>query len=519
MNKSADESSIEIKTALRKLNPQNGGDHKYRVRRLNKFRNYVTDGEKGLNTPEFYDDDLLTLFAGTTHDVGNTSEGYSLLKAASEPSTDHSGVLKRSAKHAMALIKYLVCDFVDKENGKPVKREDDTNLNAFAHALCCLTINQLKKCTWELHLISNMNDQNDMRAGSKEDACEVLLLLILENKNVVGNKEGQSSLKTLLPNEKAQAAFESWVKEHKSAAMYRKMKSNLEVASEYLTNEVSTHGGDTIRRDSYTFNDEETNRTESKSLHSKIHAMNNENPLSMKPAERWSDSILATKFKQKRAALVSNGSKNVNDDESHITTSSDLAADAMAREAEREENRAALEKERAREEKQREIGKDPLGLRGDNFDLRLIQTNRESLIQEALELFQDEEEEEFKLVKESVTNTGNGSTGTPSGIQEKLLSLQAKRDSFMAMIESSASRRSKNNQKSNTEWSEMKDNEDIEENDTMNDNNNNDGIASILPIYQNFDPLLFLSLVHGKATYDQLQDALKRLNSELFLIC
>lgn len=39
--KNADRSSIEIKTMLRKLHPDRG-NHKDRIRRLNRFRTYVT---------------------------------------------------------------------------------------------------------------------------------------------------------------------------------------------------------------------------------------------------------------------------------------------------------------------------------------------------------------------------------------------------------------------------------------------------------------------------------------------
>jgi hypothetical protein len=38
---SADRSSIEIKDLLRKLHPSSNNNHKDRIRRLNKFRNYV----------------------------------------------------------------------------------------------------------------------------------------------------------------------------------------------------------------------------------------------------------------------------------------------------------------------------------------------------------------------------------------------------------------------------------------------------------------------------------------------
>jgi hypothetical protein len=37
----AERSSIEIKDLLRKLHPSSGNNHKDRIRRLNKFRNYV----------------------------------------------------------------------------------------------------------------------------------------------------------------------------------------------------------------------------------------------------------------------------------------------------------------------------------------------------------------------------------------------------------------------------------------------------------------------------------------------
>ena len=37
----ADRSSIEIKDLLRKLHPSSNNSHKDRIRRLNKFRNYV----------------------------------------------------------------------------------------------------------------------------------------------------------------------------------------------------------------------------------------------------------------------------------------------------------------------------------------------------------------------------------------------------------------------------------------------------------------------------------------------
>jgi len=54
MSSGADRSSIEIKVLLKNLDPTKTNlKHKDRLRRLNKFRNYVTTKP----SPEFYDDD------------------------------------------------------------------------------------------------------------------------------------------------------------------------------------------------------------------------------------------------------------------------------------------------------------------------------------------------------------------------------------------------------------------------------------------------------------------------------
>ena len=58
----ADRSSIEIKVLLKNLDPTKTSiKHKDRLRRLNKFRNYVTTKPP----PEFYDDDYLLLLLGS----------------------------------------------------------------------------------------------------------------------------------------------------------------------------------------------------------------------------------------------------------------------------------------------------------------------------------------------------------------------------------------------------------------------------------------------------------------------
>jgi len=91
----AERATQEIKALLRRLDPKDSS-HKDRIRRLNKFRNYVT-GESSAGTPEFYDDDIPLLLLGSAapaallassdllddidYGGGDSSEIYGLLQA------------------------------------------------------------------------------------------------------------------------------------------------------------------------------------------------------------------------------------------------------------------------------------------------------------------------------------------------------------------------------------------------------------------------------------------------------
>lgn len=48
------------------------------------------------------------------------SEIYGLMQACGSPSTEHEHALKRSARHSMMLLKYLVCDYVEMQDGQKI---------------------------------------------------------------------------------------------------------------------------------------------------------------------------------------------------------------------------------------------------------------------------------------------------------------------------------------------------------------------------------------------------------------
>jgi hypothetical protein len=130
------------------------------------------------------------------------------------------------------------------------------------------------------------------------------------------------------------------------------------------------------------------------------------------------------------------------------------------------------EKKRMEGQKQRLLGRDPLGIKGSAidsnreahaFDLREIDAKREDLFQQALTNIEDEIEEELTHVDEN-------------GV-DKVNWLETQRQALLAIAETKK----------------------------------NSG-ASILPTDPKFDPLLFLTLVHRNATYKELQDSTSRLS-------
>ena len=130
-------------------------------------------------TPEFYDDDIPLLLLGSAApaallgDDPEVLDGsmYGLLQACGTPSAEHDHMLKRSARHAMSLLKFLVCDFVEDGTG-PSADINSPNLNLFAQAFCSLPVDKYRYMSLDLHVIG------DQRGGAKEDACHVMVLLL-----------------------------------------------------------------------------------------------------------------------------------------------------------------------------------------------------------------------------------------------------------------------------------------------------------------------------------------------------
>lgn len=118
--------------------------------------------------------------------------------------------------------------------------------------------------------------------------------------------------------------------------------------------------------------------------------------------------------------------------------------------------------------KRRLIGRDPLGIHSmDRVDLQVIDNDREYLIEQTLNEIESAIESELALVSE---------TGV-----EKVNWLEAQRQALLAIMEAKKKADS-------------------------------GGLPSILPTSKDFDPVLFLTLVHRHATYQDLLDSTSRLS-------
>lgn len=466
----AEKATQEIKALLRRLDPKDSS-HKDRIRRLNKFRNFVTVG-----TPEFYDDDIPLLLLGSAappallaasdllDDIeyanSNDNEIYGLLQACGTPSVEHDHMLKRSARHAMSLLKFLVIDFVE-EGG------NNTNgLNLFAHTFCSFPVDKYRYMSLDLHLIG------DQRGGAQEDACEVMVLLLTKHLQEDGETLSPLSKEDLLASPQAQQAFDMWVVHHATKQQQDSIKKNAKRRAEQVQKEAS--GGLTaeesreleVLQDSSSEEDDDDDLIVGMKRRQKAHK---KELLEAKrqgddegPALRWEDSLL---YREQTSRLEAQ--KRL---EGGATTTQINV---------RESQQAAAEFAEREEEKFRFLRRDPLGLQTlEDFDLRALEVSQVDHLEQALSELQEEL-----------------SKAEPGGDEEQ--GLRAKKESLESVLDGVVGVASANNIAHHTQFTGK----------------------SILPTDSDFDPILFLTLVHRKASYEELVGSMNRLSSEYCCCC
>jgi hypothetical protein len=448
--------------------------HKDRIRRLNKFRNFVT-GEGGGGPPEFYDDDIPLLLLGSAAPAAllgdnadlfddDSTQIYGLLQACGTPSVEHDHMLKRSARHAMNLLKFLVCDFVE-DGAAP------GDLNLFAQAFCSFPVDKYRYMSLDLHLIG------DQRGGAKEDACSVMVLLLTKHMAEDGETPSPLAKEDLLASQQAHKAFDIWVQQQTSKQQQDLIKTNAQKRKEAIAkmNEALAAGADGLgvidddddlddidEEDGGAYDDDgalaELKRRKKAAKKELLEAQQAGDLDEITgPAMRWEDSQL---YREQRARLAAH-QRMQEGGEFHDTV--------------RDSQEAAAEMAEREEEKSKVLRRDPLGLKGANFDLRTLETGQVHHLEQALSELQEE------LRKAEAGGEDD------QALRAKKESLEMILDAIVGVAGADA--------------------------------NLQDTGKSILPTDPNFDPILFLTLVHRNATYEELVGSMNRLSSKCCFCC
>jgi vacuolar-type H+-ATPase subunit F/Vma7 len=467
--KNAERSSIEIKAMLRKLHPDRG-NHNDRIRRFNKFRSFVMPDSKG-KTPEFFDDDIPILFLGSNAPAAFLDEDddtiaglYGLLQACGTPSGDHDGTLKRSARHAMNLLKWLLLDW--KELGQ--KKAD---LNIFAISFLSLPTQYYHHMQLDLHCSADRND----RGGSLEDACHIIVLILTRHLSEDGEHAQPVTLDELMSNPRGQQEFEIWSARNTPASIQELVKKNTTARQSELT--VQQRQETMANKAMGVSEESEEDLEEEDETETENHAVEGNDDAMMAfrkhkktvrkdlkeaaghgditattggPAERWEDSQLA---REQRARAAQ-------------------AARAGIHETVRDSQEAAQEAADREEEKARALSKDPLGIVDtDDFDIRHIERSQAEIMEQALH--------DLLLEVQQAEATG---------VEELITRVVSQKESLEAMVELMGGIEGMENTPNLTH--------------------------SVVPTSHKFDPVLFLTLVHRTTSYDELTGSLQRLTSK-----
>ena len=144
-----------------------------------------------------------------------------LLRAAGCPSTDHKDSLKRSARPAISLLRYLCLEF-DKGGGRA---DIMGELNGFASAFCALNTPQLRLARMDVH-VGKGDNESGARGGSKDDACHLLALVLARHTDTDYETPKPIKIGDLLPSPACQKEFEAWLGQNGSPDVRRAIKDN-----------------------------------------------------------------------------------------------------------------------------------------------------------------------------------------------------------------------------------------------------------------------------------------------------
>lgn len=395
-----------------------------------------------------------------------------LLQACGTPSD--KGTLKRSARHSMNLLKWLIMDWKE-----PGHKGDELNL--FAKSFLSLDVSHYHHMQLDLHCIG------DDRGGAKVDACEIIVQILTKHMDEAGEHSSPVMMEELVSRPAAQQEFELWTARHcsasvqdaiKKAAAARQSELVLQQRQHALANKAqggaatddlfldesdhqdhSDGGGaeDETEESEDGFLDEDdvvaAMRKRKKSLRKELREAEGRGEITAAHgvAARWEDSQLAREQRARAASAARAGEHET------VRDSQEAAQELM----EREEERAKV------------LGKDPLGIvDAEDFDLAAIDKSPAEHLEQASHELQQDLQKADSIGHEKMIKKARGKKESLEAFVDRLGGIDA--------MENTANLQ-----------------------------------HSIVPTNPKFNPLLFLTLVHRTTKFQTLIGSMSRLSSKL----
>ena len=378
----------------------------------------------------------------------------------------------------MTLLKWLLLDWKE-----PDRKKDDLNL--FASSFLSLRPEHYHHMGLDFHC----DDRKGDRGGAKEDACQVIVLILTKHLSEDGESPMPLMMEELMSRPIAHQEFEIWLANNTAATVQDVIKNNaaarqselaLQQRQDALANkalgggihedydedsdqEHSDHNNQALQEESED-NDEDDGfggddgdvmaafRKRQKNLRKELKEAEGRGEITAKQgvATRWEDSQLAREQRAWAASAARVGQHQT------VRDSQNAAQEA----AEREEGKAKL------------MGKDPLGIVDeDDLDLRVVENAMAEQMEQALHDLQEEIQK-----------------AEAAGSEELIKRAGAQKESLEALVERMGGLEAMENPQT--------------------------AQYSVLPSSPKFDPIIFLTLVHRKTSYDGLMGSMGRLSSK-----
>jgi hypothetical protein len=152
----------------------------------------------GSETPAIYFDE------DNNDNIDERRHFYGLLQAAGMTS-DSKETLKRSARQAMNLLKWLIMDW--KEVSPNGGHSSTDTINMFGKAFVSLPVVHYKHMNLHLHVTGN---EHDHRGGAKEDACCIIAFILSYHRTETYERAAPVLLEEVVLSPVAQQSYELW---------------------------------------------------------------------------------------------------------------------------------------------------------------------------------------------------------------------------------------------------------------------------------------------------------------------